>query len=120
MIAAGLGRRFPLQRGGIGQQTHLPVDRPHDGSDFRQFERELGVLVATSGDVREQPKIADDASELLQDLFSKDKSPCRLVYGVASLPLGTPVELDSFSRWGKARRAITARRDSGSKCLSKT
>ena len=54
----------------------------------------LGVLVATSGDVREQPKIADSASELLQDIFGKDKNPCRLVYGVASLPLGTPVELE--------------------------
>src|SRR5437660_5323235 len=54
----------------------------------------LGVLVATSGDVREQPKIADGASELLQDVFEKDKSPSRLVYGVASLPLGVPVELE--------------------------
>ena len=33
-------------------------------------------------------------SELLQDVFGKDKSPCRKVYGVASLPLGTPVELE--------------------------
>jgi enamine deaminase RidA (YjgF/YER057c/UK114 family) len=54
----------------------------------------LGVLVATSGDVREQPNIADSASELLQDIFGKDKNPCRLVYGVASLPLGAPVELE--------------------------
>ncbi len=54
----------------------------------------LGVWVATSGDVRDQPKVADAASELLQDVFGKDKSPCRLVYGVASLPLGTPVELE--------------------------
>jgi enamine deaminase RidA (YjgF/YER057c/UK114 family) len=51
----------------------------------------LGVSVATSGDVRDQPKVADAASELLQDVFGKEKNPCRLVYGVASLPLGTPV-----------------------------
>lgn len=54
----------------------------------------LGVSVATSGDFREHPKVADGASELLQDIFGKDKNPCRLVYGVASLPLGTPVELE--------------------------
>jgi enamine deaminase RidA (YjgF/YER057c/UK114 family) len=54
----------------------------------------LGVLVATVGDVRDQPAVADGASELLQAVFGKDKNPCRLVYGVASLPLGTPVELD--------------------------
>src|SRR5437667_271380 len=54
----------------------------------------LGVSVATSGDVRDQPQVADAASELLQDVFGKEKNPCRLVYGVASLPLGTPVELE--------------------------
>ncbi|MFZ0916816.1 MAG: RidA family protein [Candidatus Udaeobacter sp.] len=54
----------------------------------------LGVSVATSGDVRDQPKVADAASELLQDVFGKEKNPCRLVYGVASLPLGAPVELE--------------------------
>jgi enamine deaminase RidA (YjgF/YER057c/UK114 family) len=54
----------------------------------------LGVSVATSGDVRNQPKIADAASELLQDIFGREKSPCRMVYGVASLPLGAPVELE--------------------------
>jgi hypothetical protein len=32
--------------------------------------------------------------DLLQDVFGKEKNPCRLVYGVASLPLDTPVELE--------------------------
>jgi enamine deaminase RidA (YjgF/YER057c/UK114 family) len=73
----------------------LAVARQHLGSldEVTRIVR-LGVLVATSGDVREQPKIADGASELLQDVFGKDKNPVRLVYGVASLPLGVPVELE--------------------------
>ncbi len=54
----------------------------------------LGVSVATSGDVRDQPKVADAASDLLRDVFGENKNPCRSVYGVASLPLGTPVVLD--------------------------
>jgi enamine deaminase RidA (YjgF/YER057c/UK114 family) len=54
----------------------------------------LGVAVATSGDIRDQPEVADGASELLQDVFGKEKNPSRLVYGVASLPLGVPVELE--------------------------
>lgn len=54
----------------------------------------LGVFVATSGDVAQHPKVADGASELLQDVFGKEKNPTRLVYGVASLPLGVPVELE--------------------------
>jgi enamine deaminase RidA (YjgF/YER057c/UK114 family) len=73
----------------------LAVAREHLGSlDKVTRIVRLGVLVATSGDVREQPKIADGASELLQDVFGKDKNPSRLVYGVASLPLGVPVELE--------------------------
>ena len=73
----------------------LAVARQHLGSlDNVTRVVRLGVSVATAGDVREQPQVADAASELLQDVFGKDKSPCRLVYGVASLPLGTPVELE--------------------------
>src|SRR5450755_1054712 len=70
----------------------LAVTRQHLGSlDKVTRIVRLGVLVATSGDVREQPKVADAASDLLQDVFGQDKNPGRLVYGVASLPLGTPV-----------------------------
>jgi len=32
--------------------------------------------------------------ELLQSAFGKDRGPCRMVYGVSSLRLGTPVELE--------------------------
>jgi len=73
----------------------LAVARQHLGSldKVTQIVR-LGVAVATSGDVRDQPKVADGASELLKDVFGKSKNPSRLVYGVASLPLGTPVELE--------------------------
>ena len=73
----------------------LAVTRQHLGSlDKVTRIVRLGVYVATSGDVRDQPRIADAASELLQDVFGKEKNPSRLVYGVASLPLGTPVELE--------------------------
>jgi len=73
----------------------LAVARQHLGSlDKVTRIVRLGVYVPTSGDVRDQPRIADAASELLQDVFGKEKNPSRLVYGVASLPLGTPVELE--------------------------
>jgi enamine deaminase RidA (YjgF/YER057c/UK114 family) len=73
----------------------LAVARKHLGSlDKVTRIVRLGVSVARVGDFRDQPKVADAASELLQDVFGKDKNPCRLVYGVASLPLGTPVELE--------------------------
>src|SRR5260370_489687 len=73
----------------------LAVARQHLGSLDRVTRVvRLGVSVATAGDVRDHPKVADAASDLLQDVFGKDKSPCRVVYGVASLPLGTPVEVE--------------------------
>jgi enamine deaminase RidA (YjgF/YER057c/UK114 family) len=54
----------------------------------------LGVSVATSGDFRDHPKVADGASELLQEVFGKDKNPSRLVFGAVSLPFGAPVALE--------------------------
>jgi len=48
----------------------LAVARKHLGSlDKVTRIVRLGVSVATSGDVRDQPKVADAASELLQDVF---------------------------------------------------
>jgi enamine deaminase RidA (YjgF/YER057c/UK114 family) len=80
----------------------LSVARKHLGSLDRVTRVvRLGVSVATVGDIRDQPKVADAASELLQDIFGKEKSPCRLVYGVASLPLGTPVELEVIFEVGE-------------------
>ena len=73
----------------------LAVARQHLGSLDKVVRIvRLGVSIATSGDVREHPKIADGASNLLQDVFGKDKNPSRLIFGVASLPLGVPVELE--------------------------
>jgi enamine deaminase RidA (YjgF/YER057c/UK114 family) len=54
----------------------------------------IGVMLVTSLEFSEQPKTADAASELFRDVFGNDRIPARLVYGVASLPLGMPVELD--------------------------
>ncbi len=73
----------------------LALVRKHLGSlDRVSRVVRIGVSVATSGDVRNQPQVADGASELLQDVFGKERNPCRLVYGVASLPLGVPVEVE--------------------------
>ena len=54
----------------------------------------LGVFMATSGDFFDQPKVADAVSDLFRDIFGADKTAVRLVIGVASLPLGMPVELE--------------------------
>jgi enamine deaminase RidA (YjgF/YER057c/UK114 family) len=94
-----LGAELDVQAGRqaarLAALNGLAVAREHLGSLDRVTRIvRLGVSLATSGDFRDQPKVADGASELLQDVFGKDKNPCRLVYGVNSLPLGTPVELE--------------------------
>ncbi len=54
----------------------------------------LGIYLATFGDFIDQPKVADAASELFEGIFGKEKTSVRIVLGVASLPLGMPVELE--------------------------
>ena len=54
----------------------------------------LGVFIATEGDFFEQPRVADAVSDLLRDVFGVEKIGVRMVIGVASLPLGVPIELE--------------------------
>jgi len=54
----------------------------------------IGVFIATSGDFFDQPRVADAVSDLFRDVFGSEKIPVRLVIGVASLPLGMPIELE--------------------------
>jgi enamine deaminase RidA (YjgF/YER057c/UK114 family) len=54
----------------------------------------LGVFIATSGDFFDQPRVADAVSDLFRDVFGIDKLSVRLIIGVASLPLGMPIELE--------------------------
>ena len=54
----------------------------------------LGVFIATFGDFFEQPRVADAVSDLFRDVFGIEKTSVRVIVGVASLPLGVPIELD--------------------------
>jgi enamine deaminase RidA (YjgF/YER057c/UK114 family) len=61
----------------------------------------LGIFMATSGDFFDQPRGADAVSDLFQDIFGIEKVSVRLVMGVASLPLGMPVELEVIFEVGE-------------------
>jgi enamine deaminase RidA (YjgF/YER057c/UK114 family) len=54
----------------------------------------LGVYVAATPEFTEHAKVADAASELLRDVLGEETVSSRLVFGVASLPFGSPVELE--------------------------
>lgn len=79
----------------IAALNALAVIREHLGSlDKVTRVVRLGVYMATSGDNVDQPQVADGASELFKDIFGADRMSARLVIGVASLPLGVPIELE--------------------------
>jgi enamine deaminase RidA (YjgF/YER057c/UK114 family) len=54
----------------------------------------LGVYISTTGGFSDHVTVADAASELLRDILGEDKMSSRLVFGVESLPLGVPIELE--------------------------
>jgi enamine deaminase RidA (YjgF/YER057c/UK114 family) len=73
----------------------LAAARLHLGSlDRIRTIAKLGVYIATPADFREHPKVADGASELLLTIFGIERVPPRVVLGVASIPLGMPVEIE--------------------------
>jgi enamine deaminase RidA (YjgF/YER057c/UK114 family) len=56
----------------------------------------LGVSLVTAPEFREHPKVADAASELMVSVFGPDKTSTRLVFGMASLPVGVCAVLESI------------------------
>lgn len=94
-VGAELDVATAAQSARLAALNALAVAREHLGSlDLVTRIVRLAVSIATSGDVRDQPAVADGASLLLQDVFGAHRNPCRMVYGVASLPLGVPVEVE--------------------------
>ena len=94
-----LGKEFDVQAGREAAYTAalsvLAAAKKHLGSLDRVTRVvRLGVFLATSGDFFDQPKVADAVSDLFRDVFGIEKTSVRLIIGVASLPLGMPVELD--------------------------
>ena len=73
----------------------LAAVREHLGSlDKVTGVAKLGVFIATAGDFSDHPKVAAGASEVLLKVFGPEMLSGRVVLGVASLPLGLPVEVE--------------------------
>ena len=69
----------------------------------------LGVYLAATPEFTEHPRVADAVSGLLRDVFGDDAVSSRLVFGVASLPLGSPVELEVILEVKPGKEASTDR-----------
>jgi enamine deaminase RidA (YjgF/YER057c/UK114 family) len=73
----------------------LATARAHLGSlDKVTRVVRLGVYIAAAPGFLEHPRLADGASELMESIFGKERTSTRIVLGVASVPLGAPVELE--------------------------
>jgi enamine deaminase RidA (YjgF/YER057c/UK114 family) len=94
-----LGKELDAEQGRDAARTAalsgLAAAKQHLGSLDRVTRVvRLGIFIATHGDFFDQPKVADGASDLFRDIFGIEKASVRSVIGVASLPLGMPVEVD--------------------------
>ena len=56
----------------------------------------LGVFVNSTADFTDQPKVANGASELMQEVFGESGRHARSAVGVTALPLGVAVEVDAI------------------------
>ena len=56
----------------------------------------LGVFVNSAPGFTDQPKVANGASELMQEVFGDAGKHARSAVGVAALPLGVAVEVDAI------------------------
>jgi enamine deaminase RidA (YjgF/YER057c/UK114 family) len=55
----------------------------------------LGVFVNSAGAFTDQPKVANGASELMEQVFGEAGRHARAAVGVPALPLGAAVEIDA-------------------------
>jgi enamine deaminase RidA (YjgF/YER057c/UK114 family) len=66
--------------------------------DLDRVERivKLGVFVNSAPQFTDQPKVANGASELMEQVFGEAGRHARSAVGVPVLPLGAAVEIDAI------------------------
>ena len=100
-IAGRLGENLSVKQGQeaarIASLNALAVAKEHLG-DIDRLKKlvRLTVLMATTEQFVEHAAVADGASNLFVQLFYRETGHVRLVYGVQSLPIGTPVIVDTI------------------------
>src|SRR5215468_4142 len=100
-IAGRLGENLSVKDGQeaarIASLNALAVAKEHLG-DLQRLKKlvKLTVLMATTQQFTEHAPVADGASNLFVKIFGPDSGHVRLVYGVYSLPIGSPVIVDTI------------------------
>jgi len=100
-ISGRLGENLSIKEGQeaarIAALNALAAAKEHVG-DLNGIKKlvKLTVLIATTEQFTEHAKVADGASDLFVQIFGRDASHVRLVYGVQSLPVGAPVIVETI------------------------
>ena len=107
-IAGRLGENLSVKEGQeaarIASLNALAAAKQHLG-DLDRLRKlvKLTVQVATTGHFTEHASVADGASNLFVQLFGPEAGHVRVVYGVQSLPIGTPVVVETIFEIEPAR-----------------
>jgi enamine deaminase RidA (YjgF/YER057c/UK114 family) len=72
------------------------IDRALGGLDRVERIVKLGVFVNSAGGFTAQPKVANGASELMEQVFGEAGRHARSAVGVPALPMGAVVEIDAI------------------------
>jgi enamine deaminase RidA (YjgF/YER057c/UK114 family) len=98
-ITGRLGQNLSVEQGReaarIAAMNALAVAQQHLG-DLDRVKKlvKLSVLLAATEQFVEHADVADGASDLFVQLFGTENGHVRMVYGVQSLPIGTPVVVE--------------------------
>jgi enamine deaminase RidA (YjgF/YER057c/UK114 family) len=98
-VSGRLGESLSVTEGQQGARiaslNALAAAQQHLG-DLDRLKKlvKLTVLMATTEQFVEHAAVADGASDLFVQIFGREAGHVRLVYGVQSLPIGTPVIVD--------------------------
>src|SRR6202011_1870704 len=98
-ITGRLGENLSVEQGReavrIAAMNALAVAQQHLG-DLDRVKKlvKLSVVLVTTEQFVEHAAVADGASDLFVQLFGIENGHARMVYGVQSLPIGTPVVVE--------------------------
>jgi len=100
-ISGRLGDNLTVKEGQeaarIASLNAIAIAKEHlGGLDRLKKLLKLTVLMATTEQFTEHAVVADGASDLFVQIFGREASHVRLVYGVQSLPVGAPVIVDTI------------------------
>jgi len=101
LILGRLGEDMNLERGTeaarrCGVMLLAQMQAALGSLDRVQRIVKLGAFVNSAPDFTDQPKVANGASELMQEVFGEAGRHARSAVGVAVLPLGVAVEVDAI------------------------